>query len=123
MYIKLYQTPVIPPAYGNWNGLSVNNVMTLPTSCHILVQGFMSYFTDSVGRRFAFARLYHPATNTYYYPEATKFFNIINSHECVPINEFFYNMPAGSYDLYMFVGGNVLVDTNDRVFLSVTAFT
>jgi hypothetical protein len=123
MFIKLYETPTIPPAYGNWNGLSVSNVMTLPVSCHILVQGFMDFFTDSPGRRFAFARLYHAASNTYYYPEATKFFNIIYNHECVPINQFLYNMPAGSYDLYMFVGGNVGVDADSRAFLSVTAFT
>jgi len=123
MFIKLYETPTIPPAYGNWNGLSVFNVMSLPVSCHILVQGFMAYFTDSPGRRFAFARLYHPLTNTYYYPEATKYFNAVYNYECVPINQFLYNMPAGSYDLYMFVGGNVGVDANARAFLSVTAFT
>ena len=122
-YITLYESDPLNLDYGNWNGLTIFNVMNLPTTCNVLIQGFLTYFTDAVGRRFAYARLYHPASNTYYYPVFTKFFNIGSNHEVVPINKMFFNMPAGSYDMYFFTGSNVYVDINDRAYLSATVFT
>ena len=122
-YITLYESDPFNLDYGNWNGLTIFNVMNLPTICNVLIQGFLTYYTDAVGRRFAYARLYHPASNTYYYPVFTKFFNIGGNHEVVPINKMFFNMPAGSYDMYFFTGSNVFVDINDRVYISATVFT
>jgi hypothetical protein len=121
-YVTIYDTPNIPD-YVNWNGLSASNVLYLDIASNILFQGFFTFFTNAVGQRFAYARLYHAASNTYYYPEATKFFNITSNHEVVPINHFFYNLPAGNYDLYMFGGGNVQVDGNDRAVFSAIVFT
>jgi hypothetical protein len=122
-YITLYESDPLNLDYGNWNGLTILNVMNLPTICNVLIQGFLTYFTDAVGRRYAYARLYHPASNTYYYPVFTKFFNIGQNHEVVPINKMFFNLPAGSYDMYFFTGSNVFVDNNDRVYISATVFT
>jgi hypothetical protein len=97
--------------------------MNLPIVSNIHVTGFVTFYTDTVGQRFAYARLQHVATGNFYYPEFTKFFNITSSHEVVPINEFFYNMPAGSYNLLFIQGGNVFVDSNDRAMISITIFT
>ncbi len=121
-YVNIYDTPNVPD-YVNWNGLSASNVLYLEVASNILFQGFFTFFTNAVGQRFAYARLQNTTTNTYYYPEATKFFNITGNHEVVPINQFFYNLPAGSYDLYMFGGGNVQVDFNDRAVFSAIVFS
>jgi hypothetical protein len=121
-FVPIFDTLNVPD-YVNWNGLSVFDVLYLPVACNILFQGFFTFFTNAVGQRYAYARLYHTQSNTYYYPEATKFFNLTSNHEVVPINHFFYHLPAGNYDLYMFGGGNVLVDGNDRAVFSAIVFT
>jgi hypothetical protein len=120
-HLPLYTTPF--PSYINWASLSQSNIMNLPVTCHIHVQGFVTFYTDTVGQRFAYARLRHQPTGNLYYPEFTKFFNITSNHEVVPIDEFFYGMPAGAYDLLFIQGGNVFVDSNDRAMISITIFT
>jgi hypothetical protein len=121
-YVKIYETLNVPK-YVNWNGASLINALSLNVASNILFQGFFTFFTDVGGQRYAYARLYHAATNTYYYPEATKYFNITGNHEVVPINQFFYNLPSGNYDLYMFGGSSVLVDGNDRAVFSAIVFS
>ena len=119
-FVKIYE-PV--GAYENWNGITIQNVLNLPVQCNVLIQGYMSFYTNTQGRRSGIVRLTHISTGTTYFVEATKFFNIIQSHECVPINEMLYNMYAGSWNLFMFTLAGSFVDLNDRAFISATIFT
>ena len=119
-FVKIYEPD---NAFEDWNGLTVQNVLNLPVACNVLIQGYMSFYTNTQSIRAGIVRLTHLSTGTTYFVEAIKFFNIIQSHECVPINEVLYNLPAGSWNMLMFTTPGALTDFNDRAFISATVFT
>ena len=126
-FIKIYETPALVEPnnnlffqnierYGNWNGVYVPNVFTVPVTFNLLIQGYMGFFAGQLGRRTGVIRLSTNNNNTLFFIDAAKHFSIINSYDHVPVNEIIYNMPAGSYDLYMFTLPHANVDHNARVF-------
>ena len=133
-FIKIYETPALVEPnnnlffqnierYGNWNGVYVPNVFTVPVTFNLLIQGYMGFFAGQLGRRSGIIRFSTNNNDNMFFIDAAKHFRIINSYDHVPVNEIIYNMPAGSYHLYMFTLPHANVDNNARVFLSGTIFT
>ena len=108
-------------SYGNWNGVNVPNVINVPVTFNLLIQGYMGFVAIQAGRRTGVIRLTND--NSSFFIEATKYFSILQVYEQVPVNKIVYNMPAGSYDLLMLTTPYVGVDNNARAFLSGTIFT
>ena len=69
-FVKIYESA---GAYENWNGMTVQNVLNLPVQCNVLIQGHMSFYTNTQGRRSGVVRLDNPSKGITAFVEATKF--------------------------------------------------
>ena len=80
-FVKIFETPSpFEPnenwfslqnmqSYGNWNGVSVPNVINVPVTFNLLIQGYMGFVATQVGRRTGVMRLTNK--NASFFIEAT----------------------------------------------------
>ena len=105
---------------GTWGGgASLGSISKGQTNSVFWLTGMSSYYVSTAGNVFLTIRLYNTSLGIYfYYNNATMFTNVTYNHVSYPINLGVYSLPAGTYNIYVYLNGSYITDANDYIYLS-----
>ena len=105
---------------GAWGGgVSLGSISKGQTNSVFWLTGMSSYYVSTAGNVYVIIRLYNTSSGIYYYyNNATMFTNVTYNHVSYPINLGIYSLPAGTYNIYVYLNGYYVTDGNDYIYLS-----
>ena len=105
---------------GTWGGgASLGSISKGQTNSVFWLTGMSSYYVSTAAAVYLIIRLYNTSSGSYYYyANATMFTNVTYNHVSYPINVGIYSLPAGTYNIYVYLNGSYITDVNDYIYLS-----
>jgi hypothetical protein len=106
---------------GAWGGgASLGSISKAQTNSVFWLTGMSSYYVSTAGNVTLTIRMYNTSSgNYYYYTNATMFTNVTYNHVSYPINVGIYSLPAGTYNIYVYLNNSYISDSNDYIYLSI----